>query len=112
MRSIKLSPRVFFPDDSAVTAGNRSDDYKEYPSKLRAAIDANNAVRNLWYPDCGKSPRKALLDWLIPRAKDYGLVHPDNGRLNMKGIDEVVSVANWDPKGGAPKTRYGNKNTL
>jgi hypothetical protein len=51
----------------------------------------------------GKSPKRALEDWLEENAKTYGLLNKD-GTPNKTGIAEIAKVANWQPTGGVPKT--------
>ena len=75
---------------------------KGYAPKLAAAVNAWLAVQAM--PDTkGKSVKEALKKWLRENAATYGLTD-DDGKANETGIDEVSKVANWEPKGGAPKT--------
>lgn len=41
--------------------------------------------------------------WLRSHAGRFGLIK-DDGNPNESGIEEVSKVANWETKGGAPKT--------
>lgn len=70
-----------------------------YAPKLAAAVNAWLAVTN---PN-GKTPKSALAKWLRENAAPYGL-SDDEGKPNEQGIEETAKVANWDAKGGAPKT--------
>jgi hypothetical protein len=51
----------------------------------------------------GKTVKQALISWLGKNAKHYGLADK-KGKLNSLGIEEVSKIANWETKGGAPKT--------
>ena len=51
----------------------------------------------------GKTAKQALERWLRENAAGYGLSDED-GNPNAKGIEECAKVANWQHKGGAPKT--------
>ena len=44
-----------------------------------------------------------MTKWLNLHAAENGLTNED-GELNRLAIEEVSKVANWDQKGGAPKT--------
>jgi hypothetical protein len=43
---------------------------------------------------------------LRQHANKFGLTK-DDGNPNEQGIEEVAKIANWDTKGGAPKTPGG-----
>ena len=51
----------------------------------------------------GKSAKQALVKWLREHAAEYKL-SDDEGKPNELGIEECAKVANWQEKGGAPKT--------
>jgi hypothetical protein len=65
-----------------------------YPPELQAALDAFEAVRIDPKATEGRSPRAALLRWLMEHRPEIGT----NAR------DRIATVANWQPSGGAPKT--------
>lgn len=65
-----------------------------YPAELRAAIEAFEAVSKDPSATIGISPRQALLHWLDSHRPELG----SNAR------ERIVTVANWAPAGGAPKT--------
>ena len=54
----------------------------------------------------GKSVKQALDVWLRQHANEFGLTKED-GNPNEQGIQEVAKIANWETKGGAPKTPGG-----
>ncbi|BDD86076.1 hypothetical protein [Desulfofustis limnaeus] len=77
--------------------------HKNYSPKLAAAIGAWQAVT--LQPDLtkGKTVKQALLTWLRKNADRFGLTK-DDGNPNEQGIEEVAKIANWDSRGGAPRT--------
>ena len=93
----------FFPDKPvAVEYLNRND--PNFSPKLAAAVEAWRAVKvERAAKASGKSVKMDLLKWLNLYASDYGLTN-DVGEPNKQAIEEVAKVANWDQKGGAPKT--------
>jgi hypothetical protein len=78
---------------------------KFYAPKLAAAVRAWQAVTSeSRYLDNGRSPKQNLEKWLTVNAKDFGLVN-DNDAINKDAIkNQIAKVANWQEKGGAPKT--------
>jgi hypothetical protein len=77
--------------------------HPNYSPKLGAAIEAWKAVSGSADLRRGKSVKQALDIWLRQHANEFGLTK-DDGNPNEQGIEEVAKIANWDPKGGAPKT--------
>jgi len=65
--------------------------------KAWKAVDADPSLRK------GKTVKQALMVWLRLHASEFGLTKED-GNPNEQGIEEIAKIANWDPKGGAPKT--------
>ena len=74
-------------------------DNPRYAPKLAAAIRAWQAVTD----STGKHPKQALVRWLFEHAAEFGLTYA-KGKVNRTAIGEIAKVANWQPKGGAPKT--------
>ncbi|MGA9855889.1 MAG: hypothetical protein WBR29_11505, partial [Gammaproteobacteria bacterium] len=76
-----------------------------YAPKLAAAVRAwletgeNDSSK-------GKSAKQTLVRWLREHAAEYKL-SDDEGKPNETGIEECAKVANWQEKGGAPKTPGG-----
>lgn len=66
----------------------------DYPKELNAACEAYEAV--FYNPELlkTKSPKHALVEWLKKHRKGLG----------YNAIKRVSIVANWQPKGGTPKT--------
>ena len=80
-----------------------SDSHPNYSPKLAAAIKAWTAVSADAELRRGKSVKQALIIWLRQHANEFGLTKED-GNPNEQGIEEVAKIANWDIRGGAPKT--------
>jgi hypothetical protein len=97
-----IKSEFFFPD------GLPNADYLNpsdscFSPKLYAAIAAWIAVKSDRSLTRTKSVKSALSIWLNQHAAQYGLTKGD-GTPNKQAIEEVAKVANWVPKGGAPKT--------
>jgi hypothetical protein len=96
-----FSTGFFFP------VGTDSPDYLDpnhprYAPKLAAAVSAWLAVTD----PKGKHPKQALVKWLRENAAKFGMCDED-GKPIENGIEETAKVANWQPRGGAPKTPGG-----
>ena len=77
--------------------------HKNYAPKLAAAIAAWEVVSAAPELTKGTTVKKALLKWLRKNADRFGLTK-DDGNPNEQGIEEIAKIANWDTKGGAPRT--------
>jgi len=77
--------------------------HKNYSPKLAAAISSWQAVSADSDLIKGTTVKQALLKWLRKNADKFGLTKED-GNPNEQGIEEIAKIANWDPKGGAPRT--------
>jgi hypothetical protein len=77
--------------------------HENYSPKLAAAIEAWKCVSADAGLRSGKTVKQALVVWLRQHANEFGLTKED-GNPNEQGIEEVAKIANWEPKGGAPKT--------
>jgi hypothetical protein len=77
--------------------------HPNYSAKLAAAIEAWKAVSADAELRRGKSVKQALIVWLRQHANEFGLTKED-GNPNEQGIEDVAKIANWDTRGGAPKT--------
>ncbi len=98
-----FKPDFFFPL-GVETAEYLDRDNPQFSQKLAAAVEAWKAVsteRRRW--NSGKSVKADLTKWLNLHAPDYGLTN-EEGEPNKQAIEEVAKVANWNTKGGAPKT--------
>ena len=80
---------------------------------MAAAIEAWKAVSANAELRRGKSVKQALNVWLRQQANEFGLTKED-GNPNEQGIEDVAKIANWDTRGGAPKTpgRFGGRHPV
>lgn len=93
----------FFFNEVSESADYLDSNNPNYSPKLAAAIEAWKAVSRDQKLTNGRSVKQAILRWLRVNADRFGLTKED-GSPNEQGIEEVSKVANWDTKGGAPKT--------
>jgi hypothetical protein len=91
----------FFPEKKSDQPDYLNPNHERYAPKLAAAVHAWQALRD--GAPAGKTPKQAIVDWLAGNASGFGLVDKSGG-LNSTGIDQIASVANWQPGGGPPKT--------
>lgn len=96
-----FKPIFFFPD-TAETPDYLNPDHPRYAGKLAAAVNAWVNVTEV----PGTSPKQSLVRWLRENASQYGLTDTE-GFPVAKSIEDIATVANWNPKGGAPKTPGG-----
>lgn len=92
----------FFPDQTN-SPNYLNPTHTNYAPKMAAAIGAWKAVNEEPGLISGKTPKQAMLVWLRKHADKFGLTK-DDGSPNEQGIEEIAKIANWDLKGGAPKT--------
>jgi hypothetical protein len=102
LRGRGITTGFFFPDDTA-SADYLNPEDPHYAPKLAAAINAWVGVKNDPVAMRGRTAKQAIAIWLRRHADRYGLTK-DDGSPNEQGIEEVSKIANWDLKGGAPKT--------
>lgn len=97
----------FFPAASNIAAYLDSSN-PHYPPKLAAAVRAWEAVTtDQTYSGNGRTVKQNLVSWLTARAAELELLRPD-GEINNDAIEnQVAKVANWQDRGGAPKTPGG-----
>lgn len=74
--------------------------HPRYTAKLQAAIRAWETVTE---PPPGRTAKQALEQWLTDNAAALELTHPD-GKAMTDAIREIAKIANWQQKGGSPKT--------
>jgi hypothetical protein len=103
LRTRGISTGFFFPESAYSTIPYLDPQHPNYAAKLAAAINAWEAVSGDPSSFRSKTVKQALLVWLRKNAAQYGLTKED-GNPNDQGIEEVSKIANWDLKGGAPKT--------
>ena len=89
----------FLPEGE--TADYLTKEHPKYAPKLAACVKAWQYAIKL--PDNGKTPKQNIDKWLREHAAEFGMTDPD-GRPIESAIEQCSKVANWDTKGGAPKT--------
>ena len=82
-------PKAQAPADQAIVAIRAL-----YPYELEAAVSAFEGVRENAALTAKRSPKSALLEWL----------ETNRPKLSESARERVATVANWSPKGGAPRT--------
>ncbi len=92
----------FFFADGAGKPDYLDPSHSRYAPKLAAAVNAWLAMEDESARG-NSSPKMALEKWLRQHAAEFGL-SKDDGNPNENGIKEISKVANWDMRGGAPKT--------
>ena len=102
LRTRGVTSGFFFP------VPERDPDYlsrlhQNYSPKLAAAVNAWKAVSANEDLRRGKTVKQAIDVWLRQNANQFGLTKED-GNPNAQGIEDVAKIANWDTRGGAPKT--------
>ncbi len=102
LKSKGIATGFFFPTERP-GPDYLSDADPNYSPKLAAAIKAWQAVSADSELRRGRSVKQALNVWLRQHANEFGLTKED-GNPNEQGIEDVSKIANWDTKGGAPKT--------
>ena len=102
LRSRGINTGFFFQEPQA-DPDYLSRSHDNYSPKLAAAIEAWKAVSGDDQLRRGKTVKQAMIVWLRQHANEFGLTKED-GYPNEQGIEEVAKIANWDKKGGAPKT--------
>ena len=75
-------------------AGYLDSSNPKYSAKLAAAVQAWTIISEK--EDLKSSPKQCIEKFLTENAELYG--------LSKEGISQCSQVANWDTKGGAPKT--------
>lgn len=95
----------FFPQHLD-TPGYLDKEHPRYAPKLAASLSAWMSFEG--ESDLsGRHPKQGLLRWLRENGAAFGLTNED-GIANEKGIEECAKVANWQERGGAPKTPTAN----
>ncbi len=95
----------FFPK-GADAPGYLNPSNANFAPKLAAAIAVWQATTSDLASATGTSVKQAMLRWLRKHADQFGLTK-DDGNPNEQGIEEIAKIANWDTKGGAPRTPGG-----
>lgn len=77
--------------------------HPNYSAKLAAAITVWEFLKDNPDEYEKRSPKSAAKKWLTENAKKFGLTNKD-GKISKKAIEEIATVVNWQPQGGAPKS--------
>ena len=101
MKQRGIKAGFFFPANDD-TPNYLDPSHPRYSQKLAATVAAWLEMEDQDMLK-GKTAKQSLDKWLRENAAKYGL-SDENGNPNAKGIDECAKVANWQHKGGAPKT--------
>ncbi|PIT69240.1 hypothetical protein [Bartonella tribocorum] len=101
-----LRPAFFFPEDDSRDTKDKKYAFQDpthprYAPKLAAAVAAWEAVNEA---KGGKTVKATLAEWLRQNADQYDLHNKKTGKLKEDVIEQISSIANWEPTGGAPKT--------
>jgi len=102
LRSRGIATGFFFPEPQS-DPDYLSESHPNYSPKLAAAIEAWKVVSADDQLRRGRSIKQAVIIWLRQHANEFGLTKED-GNPNEQGIEDVAKIANWDTKGGSPKT--------
>ncbi len=99
-------PKLLFPEDDSHEMKDQeyafqNPTHPRYASKLAAVVAAWEAVEEA-APN--KTVKQTLEKWLQENASQYNLLDKKTDKPNNGVIEQLASVANWEPKGGAPKT--------
>ena len=93
----------FFPEGPA-TAEYLYRRSESFAPRLAAAVQAWKAVRaERFSKPSARSVKQDFMRWLNCYVAEYGLTN-ENGEPNKQAIEDMSKVANWDTRGGAPKT--------
>ncbi len=98
MDNQNIRPRFFFREAKIEEFANEN--HPRYSAKLAAVVSAWEAVEEA---DPGRTVKQTLEKWLNTNASKFGLID-DHGRPLPSVITALAEVANWDTRGGAPKT--------
>ena len=103
LRNRGFNKGFFFPNTETNQPDYLDSNNSRYSPKLAAAIESWLAVTQNSALTNAKSVKQAIVIYLRSHAGRFGLIK-DDGNPNENGIEEVAKVANWETRGGAPKT--------
>lgn len=98
MLSRSFQPTFFFPEIKP--QGFKDKEHERYSAKLAAVVSAWDAVEQA-APN--RTVKQTLEKWLNANAAQFGLID-DDGRPLSTVVQTLSEVANWETRGGAPKT--------
>ncbi len=85
---------------NGLTSGFRDAGHPRYSPKLAAIVEAWESY-DLESSELG-TPKQRIMKWLRLNANRFDLTN-EEGSPREKVIDELAKVANWAPRGGAPR---------
>jgi len=99
-----MRPALFFiRPQTCQQPGYLDPTYPEYAPKIKALVNAWEAVTTNPELLRGKTPKQALANWLTEHASEFGLINGD-GSPSTSVIEALAKAANWKPEGGVGKT--------
>ena len=98
-----------FKKPESKTRGYLDPEHPRFSSKLAAVVEAWESY-DLDSTEPG-TPKQRIMKWLRLNASRFGLTNED-GRPNENVIEELAKVANWLPRGGAPKIKNEEPTTF
>jgi hypothetical protein len=101
-----FQPWFFFPE--VKPEGFKDKEHERYSAKLAAAVSAWEAVQQ---PAPSRTVKQTLEKWLNENAAKFGLID-DDGRPLSTVVQTLSEVANWETRGGAPKTGSSKEDLL
>lgn len=105
MEGRNFRPPFFFPDQPE--EGFRNSSHPRYAPKLAAAVSAWEAVEAA---ESKRTVKQTLVKWLNLNASKFGLIDESGAPLKLN--NELAEVANWETRGGAPKSSPVSENPL
>lgn len=100
LRSRGFKSGFFFPEN-AENPDYLNPEHPCYAPKLAAAVSAWTEVSK--QEDSNRTVKQRLDKTLREHAAEFGLTD-DEGKIIESAIDQCAQVANWNTKGGAPKS--------
>ncbi|WP_409361129.1 hypothetical protein ACRPOS_007550 [Bartonella heixiaziensis] len=101
-----MRPKLLFFEDDCHEMKDQKYTFQDpthprYAPKLAAVVAAWEAVTEV---APGEIVKQTLKKWLQDNASQYNLFNKKTGKRSDDVIEQLASVANWKPTGGAPKT--------
>ncbi|MDX0911861.1 hypothetical protein [Sinorhizobium medicae] len=97
LESKHVFPDFFFPKGDPEDFMNK--DHARYSSKLACAVAAWKAITQ---PAPSRTVKQTINAWVKENGAKYD--RDRNAEFSNQASDEIATVANWDPGGGAPRT--------
>ncbi len=98
MAARNFRPPFFFPETKP--QGFRDKEHERYSAKLAAAVSAWESVEQA---DPSRTVKQTLEKWLNANASVFGFID-DEGKPQSTVVQSLSEVANWETRGGAPRS--------